>query len=212
MYYQKKQGEILRSEVNSFYEEVNDVKKQFAKELGNYTKEVRQIESTLDSRIKELSEKYAVVNGHAINHKGEIQKQDQWIESTKKQIEELYEKVTLALTCKVEQKVYDGHMGRMLKEVKKCRDISDDVENSMKYIENYLEVYQPIRTQNQISEALVNVIPRSFVHRLKKYNEERYFILEDRIRNLKGEMACLKKVSYIIPQIRDIMIDKVVPA
>lgn len=76
-----------------------------------------------------------------MNHKSDISKQDQSIEISKIQIAELYEKVKLALESKVETKLFKDEMARIQKEIKKCLLISDDVENSMKYIENYLEIY-----------------------------------------------------------------------
>lgn len=46
---QKRQGEILRKEVTSFYTEVNHVKDNFSKELMSYTHEMRKTEQYLDN-------------------------------------------------------------------------------------------------------------------------------------------------------------------
>ena len=37
---------------------------------------------------------------------------------------------------------------------------TEDVDNTLNHIEHYLDKYLPVRTQNQITEAMVNVLPR----------------------------------------------------
>ncbi|CDW71247.1 UNKNOWN [Stylonychia lemnae] len=205
----KKQGEILRMEVSSFYEEINKVKANFSKELQAFTKELRIIDHTYDQKVKHLQEQFQLVKGYTTTHEDVIKKTDTIVETYKKQLEELYEGLNIALTTKLDSSIFKGELDKISKDVYFVKVIAQDVDNTINHIEHYLDKYQQVKTQNQITEAMVNVLPRKMIKRLKKYTSQRYSLFLDDIKSNDLNMkSTLNKATFHIPQIRDVLVNK----
>ena len=82
-----------------------------------------------------------------------------------------------------------------------------DFENSLKSIENYVQKYLPIRTQNSITEALVNVLPRANIKRLKVFNEAKYSLLTGLAESTDPDIVA-NLASYSIPEIAETLVPK----
>eukprot|EP00347_Sterkiella_histriomuscorum_P011593 403371861 len=194
----KNQGEILRKEVSRFYDEVNTVKKEFSQQLSSFTKELRNLDMQYDKKVKHIQEQIQLVKGYTNQHEDTIKKTDTIVETYRKQLGELYDSVQLALTSKLDSSIFKSELSLINRDVKQCMVIASDVDRTINHLEHYLDKYQCIQTQNQITEALVNTLPRKYIKRLKRVKAHQ---------NL-DDPAQLNKVGYMIPQIRDILINK----
>ena len=53
---EKKYGDVLRQEVNNFYDEVNKVRNSFSKEMSQYTDSLSRLDFGTDTKVKSITE------------------------------------------------------------------------------------------------------------------------------------------------------------
>ena len=138
----------MRQEVNSFYEEVNKVKSSFSKEMSLYTDNLRKLDFGTDTKVKSIAEQLALMHSYVKEHQSELNKQNTTLETHNKNLKEIYTGLDVALNSKLDIKTYYKEIDTIDKKVKRCAEITDDALTTIRYLENYLEKYQPIRVQN----------------------------------------------------------------
>ena len=85
------------------------------------------------------------MNSYVKEHQNEINKQNTLIETHNKSLQEIYTGLDTVLNSKLDVKTYYKEIDNIDKKVRRCGDITDDVLTTIRYLENYLEKYQPIR-------------------------------------------------------------------
>lgn len=131
------------------------------------------------------------------SHENNITELLQRMDYSEKNTEELIKTRIILEKSKCDQSMFDEVTKHMLEQLKRHNNEIFENSNQSSTIENYLEKYQPIRTQIMITDTLNSISQKSERKRLENYDTEKMALLYKVILEDQGVASILRLITKL---------------
>ena len=195
----KSQAEDIKRETNTFFDELVKFKKKFSEDLMRFQRDMNNDFLVVKDYARTIEEKTKHNKGTIDNHNEELKRLDFITQTFRKSFSELYDSSQKLTENKLELSYFQLELGKLIKDIQEVKYLNEDLTNTVRGTDNYLEKYIPFRMQNMITETMNNVLPKSDLHKLHEFAARKYLQLKEVVADDDG-VPRFSKVFFRIPK------------